>query len=514
MLRQGHFVADVALYSPLANQWTHDVLNARRWTRDFDWGELGKLLVANGYDFDLLNDDVLQNHARVTDGRIRVREMEYKLLILPNVEALPLKTLEFIRGYVQQGGVVIAVEQVPTRSVGLVDCDTRDVKLRAISTEMFGVPRGSDDTAPRDIGKGRTYVVKQVMDRTDVLERRSSALDPFANTLRAHTPPDFGIDFALEGMRENGGLTFVHRRAENTDIYFVTNIQDRPSEIPVTFRVKGRVPWRWDPYRGEISRIYGYRRNDDGTEIPLRLAPYASTFILFADEQDAGHVSRTDLDEIVRVEGNTVEARATRNGTQAVTLARAGRATTQSITVENLPAPLRIGGSWKLTLESAHFPAVRRTLTDLTSWTTDPDTRHFSGTGRYEIRFELPKAYARDDLELRLDLGRVGNLAEVRLNDNGVGTVWMRGQTLDVSDAAREGENQLVVLVTNTLINRVSSMTGPLPIPEHLVAHYGKAVRNVAMGSHSPFEFKALPASGLLGPVKIVAGKKVTVSVR
>ena len=32
LLRQGEFCADVAVYSPLANQWTQDVFNARRWT--------------------------------------------------------------------------------------------------------------------------------------------------------------------------------------------------------------------------------------------------------------------------------------------------------------------------------------------------------------------------------------------------------------------------------------------------------------------------------------------------
>ncbi len=47
MMRQGNFVADVAVYSPLANQWTQSVLNARRWTRDFEWGNLNQLLSSN-----------------------------------------------------------------------------------------------------------------------------------------------------------------------------------------------------------------------------------------------------------------------------------------------------------------------------------------------------------------------------------------------------------------------------------------------------------------------------------
>ncbi|MFA6244039.1 MAG: glycosyl hydrolase, partial [Candidatus Hydrogenedentales bacterium] len=38
MLRLGSPQKDVAVYSPLANQWTLDVQNARKWTRDFYWG--------------------------------------------------------------------------------------------------------------------------------------------------------------------------------------------------------------------------------------------------------------------------------------------------------------------------------------------------------------------------------------------------------------------------------------------------------------------------------------------
>ena len=108
LLRQGDFVADIAVYSPLANQWTIDVLNPRKWTREFDWGELGKLILSNGYDFDLLNDDALQNLVLYEKDVIKIRNQEYKILILPNITSLPLETLKVIEQYVRNGGTVIA----------------------------------------------------------------------------------------------------------------------------------------------------------------------------------------------------------------------------------------------------------------------------------------------------------------------------------------------------------------------------------------------------------------------
>jgi hypothetical protein len=117
-------------------------------------------------------------------------------------------------------------------------------------------------------------------------------------------------------------------------------------------------------------------------------------------------------------------------------------------------------------------------------------------------------------LALHLDLGQVGNVAEVELNDSKVGTCWMRGQLLEITKAARPGRNRLVIFVTNTLINRASGLTEPVPIPENLVAHYGRGTTPYSASFRGPVGFTPLPASGLLGPVRIVATKRVEIPIR
>jgi len=529
LLRQGDFVADVAVYSPLANQWTLNVLNARKWTREFYWGELGKLLNANGYAFDLINDDVLLHRAQIADGEIKVGNLSYKALIMPNIQALPVETLLFIKDYVQKGGVVIALERVPEASVGLADYATKDAQVKAIVSEMFAEPIGDDGTGLKAFGKGRTYQIKQVINRQNVLDWRSSALDPFVNTLRAHVTPDFGIDFISAGIRENNGLCFLHRKMGEADIYFVTNIQDRPSEIPVTFRVHGKVPWHFNPYNGEMSRIYQYRTPKGGTEIPLRLAPYESMFLLFEPLTDATHVEWSDLQKLTRVEEKELAGFADKNGVHFVQLAKEtsakhsqesreavgpSRTRTQdppiAVEVKNLPAAFEVAGDWKLTFEGEGFAKLEKRMLDLASWTEDSATANFSGTAKYELSFDLPKTFVSEDLHPELELGQVCNVAEVILNGQQAGVCWVRGQTLDVTKAVRAGRNALIVLVTNTLINRISAMKEPPPIPENLVEHYGSGVKPY-VGYYTPLEFKPLPASGLLGPVRIVPSKKVKI---
>ncbi|MCA9411432.1 MAG: hypothetical protein KC944_09495, partial [Candidatus Omnitrophica bacterium] len=514
LLRQGHFTADIAVYSPLANQWTKDVLNARRWTRDFDWGSLGKLLVANGYDFDLLNDDTLQNRATVEDQQIWVGDLGYKIILLPNIEAAPLETLQFIEQFVREGGVAIALERVPDQSVGLADWEEKDEEVRDLVEPLFTDPIGRDGVGEREVGRGWTYYIKKVIDRSDVLDWRSSALDPFIKVLRHHVRPDFGIDFARAGIRENNGLTFVHRVVGDSDLYFVTNIQDRPSELPITFRVEGKVPSIWNPYNGEVHRLFEYKIMREGTEIPLRLAPYESTFIFFDPGVDPLHVSGSNLLNVgVDAERKRIDGVATANGAVFASVVNEGDSQDLETVIDDLPAPFILDGPWNLVLESPHFSRVEKQLFHLESWTDDPQTESFSGTGLYQTTIEIPKPYLSDPYVLSLDFGKVGQVAEAFVNGESIGVHWMRDQVLDLTGHLDEGPNDLRIEVTNTLINRVSHLTEPPPLPPELEAHYGKRLYEKSGQLSASVDFEPLPASGLMGPVRVVVRKGVELSV-
>ena len=524
LLRQGDFSADIALYSPLANQWAKSALNMRKWTREFDWGELGGLLISNGYNYDLINDDALQNLATVADGKIKVRNLEYKVLILPNVETIPLKTLQFIEKYVDMGGIVIALERLPEKSTGFLDYKQGDDKVKEITNSLFNKPKQPvskgdnpyglsgpgivEGVMMNPYGKGGTYQLKNVIDRQIWWDKRSSALDPFLETIRRHNAPDFGIDFAAEGLRKNDGLTFLHRKLGEKDIYFVANIQDKQSTIPVTFRVKNKVIRKWNPFTGEITSLLSFTEAKDGIKVPLNLLPYESLFLEFSPGEPEAYVTQSSFSDIVKVGKHILRALAIRNGTCYTIVKSENKEIKITTEVSGIPAPYLISGKWSMELKGEDFPFFTSQSELLSSWIDDPLTRNFSGTGRYEISFNLPVDYLQKDLRLFLDLGKVGNIAEVRLNDNLPGIIWMRGQKVEVTGVAKPGVNKLVVLVTNTLINRVSAMTQPPPVPEDLVSRFGD--RSVQKETPREFGFKALPASGLIGPVQIIAVKEVT----
>jgi hypothetical protein len=110
-------------------------------------------------------------------------------------------------------------------------------------------------------------------------------------------------------------------------------------------------------------------------------------------------------------------------------------------------------------------------------------------------------------------LGVVGNVAEVELNGQSVGTCWIRGQELDITAAARTGTNTLTVRVTNTLINRVAGWKEVPPVPDHLVARYGHGLERNLSGARGVIGFQPLPNSGLLGPVVIRPAQRVVLPI-
>ena len=143
-----------------------------------------------------------------------------------------------------------------------------------------------------------------------------------------------------------------------------------------------------------------------------------------------------------------------------------------------LPGTQALDKNWDVT-----FPPKRGAPTSLhlerlmdLSKHTDEGVRHFSGTMVYRKVFDLPaeirsqrSAVSKQtsspadlrpltaDLSPRffLDLGEVGNLAEVIVNGRNLGVLWKQPFRVDITAALQDGSNELEIRVTNLWANRL-----------------------------------------------------------
>lgn len=119
---------------------------------------------------------------------------------------------------------------------------------------------------------------------------------------------------------------------------------------------------------------------------------------------------------------------------------------------------LNIDGEWKVTFINGS-PTLPESFTSegTCDWITAPDTmaRYFSGTGRYESTFNLPRNM-KGKADYRLLLGQVRESAKVWINDVYMGQTWCVPFEIDVDPSIlKSRSNKLRIEVRNLDANRM-----------------------------------------------------------
>ncbi len=91
------------------------------------------------------------------------------------------------------------------------------------------------------------------------------------------------------------------------------------------------------------------------------------------------------------------------------------------------------------------------TLEKFIAWSqhSDPGVKYFSGTATYTKTLSVPAELLGPNRRLLLDLGRVQVIAQVTLNGQDLGMLWKPPFRLDLTAAAKPGDNALEVRVVN-----------------------------------------------------------------
>lgn len=129
----------------------------------------------------------------------------------------------------------------------------------------------------------------------------------------------------------------------------------------------------------------------------------------------------------------------------------------KTLEVASIPKQVEIAGPWAVAFQSGRGAPAQTTFDSLISWAdhADAGVKYFSGTAVYKKTINIPAENLGANHILQLDLGRVQVIAEVRLNGKDLGILWKAPFRVDVTDAAKAGDNELEVRVTNLWPNRL-----------------------------------------------------------
>ncbi|MCX7007030.1 MAG: glycosyl hydrolase, partial [Kiritimatiellaeota bacterium] len=471
--RQGRAQAEVLVYSPMPTVWSERAEFPCHHVRDVPFGKLPKILVASGYDFDCVNDDLLQHHAEVRDGKLLINGYTYAVLVLPRAIYLATETLAVVERFVRGGGTVFALNTLPRKATGMFEHDERERQLAGMVQALFDTTGGA-----KKVGAGLTYFLPDC-DGFDYLKAWSpgavewSATEPlspaytkFIAALRERLAPDFEIT----GQPLSDGLTFRHTRIGGVDAWFICNLQPNAARTEVILNTKERYPQSWNPMTGQIHAVTKSRATDDGRlALAVDLQPWASTFVLVTAKPD-----------------------------EALTPARELRPS------QSYP----LAGTWAVEFRGLGGVQKQMELAKLADWTTLPGLKDFSGTAHYTLEAELPATVTDKTKPAFLDLGAVHEVAHVWVNGADAGKVWMQPYQVDITGLLQPGNNKIQITVANLLWNYAAGLKQPNPIPQELQEHYGATWKQAYNGWGSLQAAKThnqndrLP-SGLRGPVRL-----------
>jgi hypothetical protein len=386
LLQQGLFVGDACYFygdqTPNFFPLFHDVPEKPRLKG------LGK-----GYDFDVVNSDVILNRMSVKDGRLVLPDgLSYAIMLLPDQVHMPLEVLKKLGELVKAGATIVGPR--PTTVPGLNNWEKENIALNQLAGELWGAADGKT-IFENTFGKG---LVLWGIAADDVLMKKQ--IEP---------------DFRFTGPSD---IDYIHRTTDIGEIYFLRNEREEQVNATCRFRVKEMYPEIWDASTGNISRVEDYTNEEDATSFEISLPAHGSIFVVFNKD------NRKKLSVFADIKHDVTET--------------------------------EISGPWKVTFPPDWGAPPSVVFDRLISWTESENQgiKYFSGTATYQNSFNLDAESVKK--KMFLDLGDVRDVAEVFINGKSAGILWKTPYQADISQLIKTGQNDLKIEIVNLWVNRMT----------------------------------------------------------
>lgn len=382
----------------------------------------------------VLDDNSLFNRLRVgNDGTIEVEGgSRLKAIALTPGLALTPKSLKKIYELVLDGATLIG-EVPPLHSSSLENYPNCDLELEKMIHEIWGTEL-NDNIKEKRIGKGRLWITSKFIDALDQITAGPdirfydklgknniwvSKEEPKPNIFDFQVVESPEVQVNAISDKSFAAMDFVHRKVEETDIYFVCNTGKDAFDIIGDFRIQGRIPEIWDPVTGKMEKSQDWLQEDDRTKIKMHFASQQSYFVVFRE-----HTSEKSCGNLLK-----------------------GFPTCKNVKTLN--------GPWTVSFDPRWGGPQQVIFEKLTDWSLHHSEyiKYYSGKATYQKYFDVP---AVPDSKIYIDLGEVHDLAKVRLNGEDLGIVWCDPWRLEVPlGMLKKKDNVIEIEIVNTWVNRL-----------------------------------------------------------
>jgi hypothetical protein len=271
---------DILLYYPIYDAWSQKGKSMLQHfaARDEALSKgLGEMLLNNGYPFDYISDKQIQQ-LTVNDGKILSNNSEYKTIIIPNCDHIPLTTIQKIISLAQKGATIILQNDFPKDVPGLNDLKHRQEASKKIKDEIIFSSEVVFESSI--IGKGKIF--------------KGNDLGKILDDIRVLS----------ESMAKNG-LWFNRISREEGICYFISNWGEKDIDQWIQVRSSGKEAVWFNPMNKQIGKAELRNVIEDRAEVYFKLS-IGETLILQwyptkQDVEDYGYYEKTN--DVMNVEG-------------------------------------------------------------------------------------------------------------------------------------------------------------------------------------------------------------------
>lgn len=454
MLQQGRTVADILfltpegcpnVFVPPASAITRDTIGDRK-----------------GFNFDGCTGNQLM-HATVRGHDIVFPGgATYKVLVLPAIKTMTPELLAKVESLVKAGAAIIGPR--PKWSPSLVNYPACDVTISSISKKVWGDENVTNEINYRQYGKG-TVISGGEADKLD------GALYPYYPTIASVLKK---LNY-VEDFTADAPVRYTHRTGTDWDIYFVSNTSSHPVDFNAQFHTLKGSPELWDANSGSSKPLLHFSHTQRITNVPLKLQPYESCFVVFSKEF-----------KWKPLPGKTIIKTDTLTG---------------------------LSTNWQVAFNPKWGGPAHAEFKTLADWSQmdDEGIKYYSGTAIYTKTFKI-STQPKKGSHIYLDLGDVKDMARITLNGKEIGILWTAPWRADITTALRPGDNELKIEVVNLWANRLIGderlpYDGPTDDkwPEWLLKGQPRPGKRFTFTTTSQYKATTpLFSSGLIGPVSVV----------
>ncbi len=237
---------DILLYFPIYDGWSQkgksmlDHFGARD---EVLTNGLGEMLLKNGYTFDYISDKQIEQ-LTFDDNKILSKNSEYKAIIIPDCNYIPLTTIQKVIDLAKEGATIIIQNDFPKDVPGLYNLNKRHEDYQKLKNEIKFVSKANFEI--NEAGRGKLFKgsdIKSILNEAEVFP---------------------------EQMAQKG-IWFSRANRKEGICYFISNWSDKDIDQWIQVRSSGKEAVWFNPVNKHVGKAKIRNLNKGQAEVYTKL---------------------------------------------------------------------------------------------------------------------------------------------------------------------------------------------------------------------------------------------------